>query len=669
VPEDGHDALRQLPLSRPGSLPRSLGTHSPGGLLSRLHRLLWITLLTFVASPAFAQYTRDNAANKKIDEAINTHYVATDFEKAEGVLLGTINACSDKCSPQTLGKAWMYVGIVRGSGKNNQAGAKDAFTKALAADPGVKLDTVLATPETQATFAALGGAAAAAPEPIAAAAPAAAPAAAGGGLNCTPDVRSVETRRQIPVQCSSDEEVTSMELKYKVFGSESWKTLPMQKKGESFRAQIPCNATENSGTLRVYVRAKDAQGETVDSWGSKTAPVEFNIAEGVTDAPPQFDDAEPPPRCEVKGGGSDCPPDFPGCGAAKAGAARGAKDWGEQCANSTECKSGLLCNDGTCQAAPSCESDADCTTGKCLDGKCDLPDDVGPDVSAFKKNWLGLNIAQDFAFVGGYNVCDPALGQKEDNYACFYEGTTDQPYFHTPYPPRDGINTGTVMATTRILVSFDRAFTSNITAGARLGFALGGGPPAGMSPAGNAKAPPAHATGVGGTPFLPLHIEVRGAFWFLPLTAKLLRAYVLVGGGMAQVDAKVKINEYDCEKAGHDPAGNDVSSPTLENGDTNPKFDDKSKYYVAPFPLGGQNLSPYQQCKRGKASNYNIKNAPPPDAVDGWRKMGQGFIEGGVGGMLAFKDNMGVTFEAKIMYMLPASGVVIQPSIGFGLGF
>jgi hypothetical protein len=168
---------------------------------------------------------------------------------------------------------------------------------------------------------------------------------------------------------------------------------------------------------------------------------------------------------------------------------------------------------------------------------------------------------------------------------------------------------------------------------------------------------------------LPLHIEIRGQFWFLPLTAKLLRAYVLVGGGMAQVDAKVAINEYDCEKAGHDPQGNDVSTRTIDGMD-NPKYDETSKYYVAPFQSGDKTLNPYQQCRTGKTNtNYKIKNAPPADAVDGWRKMGQGFIEVGVGGMLAFKDNMGVTLEAKLLYMLPASGIVIQPSAGFMLGF
>ncbi|HEX6272671.1 MAG TPA: hypothetical protein VFZ53_06525, partial [Polyangiaceae bacterium] len=76
---------------------------------ARWSAVLVAVLLSLLALPAQAQFTRDAAANKKIDEAINQHYVATDFEKAEGVLLGTINACADKCSPAVFGKAWMYV--------------------------------------------------------------------------------------------------------------------------------------------------------------------------------------------------------------------------------------------------------------------------------------------------------------------------------------------------------------------------------------------------------------------------------------------------------------------------------------------------------------------------------------------------------------------------------
>jgi hypothetical protein len=625
--------------------------HSLGGLLSRLYRLLWIALLVFVATPAFAQYTRDTAANKKIDEAINTHYVATDFEKAEGELLGTINACADKCSPQTLGKAWMYIGIVRGSGKNNQAGAKEAFQKALAADPGVKLDTVLATPETQTTFAAAGGAGAtAAPEAAAPAAVAAAPAAPppGGGLTCTPTVTNVETRRPIPIQCSSDEEVTSMELKYKVFGSDSWKTMPMQKKGDSFRVQLPCTATGNAGVLKLYVRAKDPQGEQIDSWGSKQQPIAINLAEKVDEEPPSFDDGEAPPRCAAK---EECPPDFPGCGGKAAGAVTG-KDWGASCENSSECKSGLLCDEGTCQTAPSCDSDNDCSTGMCTNGKCDVPNRGGSSQSAasaapgsFKKNWIGLHVAQDIAFVGGYNVCDPKLGQQSDNYACFYQGTTNQPFFHTPYPLRDGIDTGAVLATTRILLSYDRAFTRNLTIGGRVGFAFGGGPPAGMQPPTGVTNPPAHQIGTGGTPFLPVHIEVRGQFWFLPLTAKVFRAYAMLGGGMAQVDAKVLINEYDCQDAGTNPAHPEENTP-----------------------YGPQMWNAYNQCRSGKTTYYNI-NYHQPVPVDGWKKMGQGFIEGGAGGQLAIGQKMAVTLEAKLMYMIPATGVVIEPELGLSYGF
>jgi hypothetical protein len=616
-----------------------------------LHRLLCIALLTLIALPAFGQYTRDTAAKKKIDEAINQHYVATDFEKAEGVLLGTINACSDKCSPAVFASAWMYVGIVRGSGKSNQAGAKEAFQKAVAADPTVKLDTVLATPETQATFAAVaGGGAAAAPEPAEAepaeVAPAPAAPAAEGGLACTPAVTEIETRRPVPVSCTTDEDATSMELKYKPFGSDTWKTLPMQKKGDAFRATIPCDATTNSGTLRLYVRAKNATGGDVDSWGSKTAPVEFALGEAVAADPPAFEGEEAPARCTAK---EECPPDFPGCDSGKPGG-RGGKDWGAECDNSTECKSGLLCTEGVCETAPSCETSADCETGTCSDGKCDIPSDAGGPKVPYKQNWFGLHFAQDFAMVGGSNVCNQRLGQKSDDYACFYEGTDNQPFVRTPYPLRDGIQNGMVLATSRLLLSYDRAFTNRITIGVRAGYAFGGGPPAGQKTKrgdasvehdGDPLQTKPNAVGSGGTAFLPAHIEVRGAFWFLPLNAKLIRAYVAAGGGMAQVDAKVSIPELDCNDAYDDP--------------------DPQRVMV-----DDQGRTPFEQCRQAEGF-YDYRNHKPVN-VDAWKKMGQGFITLGAGGMLAFKDNMGVLLNLNFMYMLPASGVVIQPSLGFSLG-
>ncbi len=214
---DTAELLSNVPCAARRGAHKNLGPPPPFRRIPvhRLQRLLAVALM-LVALPASAQYTRDNAANKKIDEAINTHYLSTDFDKAEGVLTGTVNACADKCSPQVIAKAWMYVGIVRGSGKNDQAGAKEAFQKALAADPNVKLDSAIATPETQKTFENAGGAGGVAAPPPAEEkpAPAEAPAASGGeesgeGVACSPDVRDIQTRRPIPVQCSTDEEATS----------------------------------------------------------------------------------------------------------------------------------------------------------------------------------------------------------------------------------------------------------------------------------------------------------------------------------------------------------------------------------------------------------------------------------------------------------------------------
>jgi hypothetical protein len=564
-------------------------------------RLLCLALFTFFALPAFAQFTRDGAASKKIDEAINEHYLATDFDKAEQVLTGTVNACGDKCSPAVLGKAWMYVGIVRGSGKNDQAGAKDAFQKALALDPATKLDVQLATPETQKTFNDLGGAGGAV---AAAAAPAAAAnedAGDKGGLKCTPDVRELQTLRPIPLECTSDEDVASMEIRYKSFGSDEWRAVKMKKVGDAFRGEVPCDVIGSAGTLKLYVRAKDAAGESVDSFGSKAKPIEFMASENTTATPPSYPGEPAPARCMAK---EECPPDFPGCSATK----HGHKAWGEPCEGTDECKAGLQCNDGTCEAAPSCETNADCDSGVCNDNKCSPAEGGGASTSKYKKNWLGLHFAQDIAIIGGSDVCSYA-SRANDGYSCFDEGT-ENIYTGNPYPGA-GISTGTVMATRRLLVSFDRAFTPNITLGARVGFAFSGGPT------------------VADKSFLPFHGELRLAYWFGKgvLGKKGLRPYVHFGGGIAQVDGKVKVRVADC-----------------------------------PESLGNED---YNNCIAGDPDAHDLTVARPMDV---WRKMGQGFITAGGGVIYAFTPQIGAQLNLNLMYMLPTSGVVIQPSIGVVYG-
>lgn len=570
-----------------------------------------LCLLLTLALPASAQFTRDNAANKKIDEAINEHYLATDFDKAEGVLTGTVAACGDKCSPQVIARAWMYVGIVRGSGKSDQAGAREAFQKAIATDPQVKLDTALATPDTTKTFESIGGASGSAstPEP---AAPAAAEEEGPGGMTCTPDATEIETRRPIPVECRSDEDAATVELRYKPFGDD-WKTLKMTRKGDVFRAEIPCTHTKTAGDLKVYARAKDAAGETIDNWGSRNKPVNYTLGETVTTEPPAFSGEQAPARCADA---AECPPDFPGCGEQST---RGNVDWGGACQNSTECKRGLLCESGVCETAPSCDTDSDCSTGKCTEGKCDVGDDDGRSTGPYKKNWFGLHYAMDIAIIGGSNVCGQGGG-----YECYIAGSRDTPYTGPPYPGT-GIATGTAIGTHRIMLSYDRAFANFLTVGLRAGYALGGGPPGIRDNKGDDD--PSNDETI---PFLPVHAEGRITFWFGGgLSRKLIRPYAMLGGGMAQVDAKVPVTVYDCSEAG------------------------------AMRGACGEGIAPPDGPDRATL---------PQQKLDAWKKLGQGFVTGGAGVVFAFKDQIGVQVNAQFMYMLGAPGPVIEPSLGLVYG-
>jgi hypothetical protein len=616
----------------PRSRSRTIGLALAKGrsIVARLAATALVLLISVVALAA----PRDNAANKKIDEAINQHYLATDFDKAEGILTGTIKACEDKCSPSVLGRAWMYVGIVRGSGKGDQKGAIEAFKQALATDPNVKLDEALATPETKKAFGEAGGAGGAPEPPEAPPKKGGTPPPSGGGededvvgdMECTPEVREIQTRRKVPVSCASDEEATKIELFYKVFGEDKWETLRMKKKGDFFQAEIPCTATKDAGKLKMYVRAKDAGGDTVDSWGSKRKPVEFDVVSKTEAEPPSFPDKDPPDRCPEQ---EICPPDLPGCGSG-GGGGRGDVGWGGTCESTSQCQSGLFCQNGACENAPSCDVDADCTQGKCVSGTCDVGGGDGP-AGPYKKNWFGIHVAHDIAIVGGDDVCS-RQSQADEGFACFQSGS-DQQYGRplTLEDPQPGVANKIATgfsppgsSTTRFLLSYERAFTPNITVGLRAGYAIGGGP-----------APE------GGAAFLPVHGEVRGAYYFgkNALARKGFRPYVHVGGGMAQVDAKLEVTVRDC--AGMRPAGTQV----------------------APVQATPEE---YQACVGGQQIPNNREAAPL--TLDAYKKLGQGFGTAGGGIIYALTEKSGIQLNINIMIMLPSSGTVIEPSLGYVMG-
>jgi hypothetical protein len=268
----------------------------------------------------------------------------------------------------------------------------------------------------------------------------------------------------------------------------------------------------------------------------------------------------------------------------------------------------------------------------------------------FRTHWFGIHLAQDITTLGGNNICDRRLGPTIDNYACFYEGTRDRPFMHTPYPYRDEIKDGLVLATQRLLFSYDHALFPFLTVGGRAGYAFGGGPPAGQAVEDVDGVVPERAVGSGGVSFFPYHLEVKVAYWWAPLTNRLLRSYVHVAGGVAQVDAKVSIPEYDCAKAGMP--------------DANPeRAETQSMIYTDGT---GRAYTPSEQCELGKGY-YNYRYYKPT-LVDAWKKMGKAFISLGAGGMLAITDQLGVVLNLNAMLMLPAPGFVLEPSVGLEVG-
>jgi len=478
---------------------------------------------------------RDAAANQKIEEAINTHYLATEFDKAEALLKGVLEACEDRCSPNVKARAWMYVGIVRGSGRQDIAGAQDAFQQALALDPTVKLDDALATPAVRQAFqnaaAALGQAA----PPTKGAPPTGqtslpAEGEVPGNMECTPNVKEVEMQRPIPVACTTDEPATKVTLRYLPFGGDQWAQVQLTKKGEYWQGEIPCADTGTVGKLKFYVQAKDKDGEELDSHGNKKQPVEINIVSKTDEEPPSYPGQSAPPKCMEA---SSCPEDMigtPACPGTGSKAARGNKGWGSPCDTSQECDVGLLCTQGdngrTCESAPSCETQSDCPAGAtCKNGQCDIAEEAGEGPSGpYKKNLVGLHYGLDFGFLSGTDVCAP--GSK---FNCFFGNGA--PYTGTPAKGAGGnLNGGAALGTMRILLSYERLLSQNIGLEGRLGFAFNGGPKA-----------------ANGTAFLPLHVEVKGKYWFMKngFTKRGLRPYVGLGGGIAQVDTKLTVRVLD----------------------------------------------------------------------------------------------------------------------------
>lgn len=572
--------------------------------------VLLLLVVLFGATGAVAQSgSKDRAALQKIEQAINEHYLMTDFDQAQSLLLGVIKACGDKCSDAVLAKAWMSVGLVRGSGLDDQRGAKEAFVKALELDPKATLDDALATPATKATFAAAKGKKSkrgADEEAVELEGEAEAT-----GAECSLTATEVEKNRPIPVSCTASSDADSAQLRYKKFGSDQWETVQMSLRGGSFQATIPCTATDITGNIQWFVRTKDKQGEPLDEIGTQRKPMSLKIVEKTSQEPPTFPGKEAPDLCEAQ---VECPPGFPGCGGECKGGAQ-TKGWGVACDESCECETGYSCIEGTCAAGAACTSNSDCEEsggGTCVDGACRTSEPEAKSSGSSKrsskgekKNWLTLEFGWDLAFLSALdNVCGTQTAKAAAGYSCF---KGDKQIFRNDdstgtYRVSGGSITGGgfASATMPITIAYDRVLlVDNFTAGARVGYIIGGGPD--LTVGGKKMA------------FLPLAASVRARWHFAPKSP--FDGFAGLEIGVGQVDAKKSVN-------------------------TRESYTDAE----------------------GKPALRDVE-------LDAWRKMGQGFGALAGGFYYHFVPEIAAGLTVNLRYMFPDSGFVLEPAIGAQYGF
>lgn len=157
--------------------------------------------------------------------------------------------------------------------------------------------------------------------------------------------------------------------------------------------------------------------------------------------------------------------------------------------------------------------------------------------------WLNLSLEQDFAFVGGDDVCSPK-SQVEKGFSCFRADGVQ--YHGTPLPGQGGhIGNGLAPATTRVLLGSDVLLGERFSIGIRLGYVLRGGSP----------------QSDGGKRFFPLHAEARFAYYFSQggLNGGGLVPFAYAAGGLAQVDAKKSVPVV--ENRNVPPPPNQIDNP------------------------------------------------------------------------------------------------------------
>jgi hypothetical protein len=516
-------------------------------------RISWliVALASVVTTPALADPRTEKDVQSLQKKAIEEDNLNVNYAGAIKKLQSAVTKCgADKCNAALKASLFRDLGAMQILNGATDEG-KASFGQALSFDASIELDPSYKTPQLETIWVDVKkkGGGPAAPVKVG-------PQPSGDFTHTPPEEAQVRTPMPVYVEYSGSEDLARVTVKYKGAGMNEWKSLDLPKVDTGFGALIPCKDV-TQGLIQYYVQGFSDKSDPVATSGNKKQPFGVAVNAQLTGPAPSLPGQDPPAQCEdVAGGGTECPPDFPGCAKKKAG--------GEDCEKDADCDSGS-CSDNKCGEKKSngddCDKDADCSSGTCSSGKCssgsgkkaegdECEADEECDSGRCKEEkcasgssgkgkrskwWIGVNVQFDIDFLPGANdVCSLTQGDVNSaGYSCVQPGTTttfpdnnpgDLTYYKNVVPGKgDQVIGGTKLGNIRLLASIDYAVKQNSLVGIRAGYVLGTDP-----------AKPA---------FAPIHLEARYTYLFgRDALTKTGIAPMLFGGiGAGEFDAFVPV--------------------------------------------------------------------------------------------------------------------------------
>lgn len=339
--------------------------------VSRARALSALVALTCVLSIAGAAHAQGGTREVvELNRGAMDAYTELDVKRARSMLRKALKLCErgdvDKAQ---VARTHANLGIVYAGGMQDNSAALDAFELALRADPGVRLDPLLSSPDITNLFnlarrrAGTGAAPAYDDDDdddllsFGSATPAAVPPTGGGaagrlfsGPGNIPHMPVPEQldRTALPVfiEAPEDAPVGAVYVYYRNESMGAYAQVPMQRVPGGFGVLIPCKDVAQP-RMSYYISAFSRSKEPLGFAGTATEPVTVPIVGSRSQPAPALPGGQPPEQCAGTGSAGNCVAGMPGCESESpfGGAA------GNACESENDCYEGESCVDGMCRVA------------------------------------------------------------------------------------------------------------------------------------------------------------------------------------------------------------------------------------------------------------------------------------------------------------------------------